>query len=56
MFMSDILKALAAEWAGAPLLIWLGGILVVSILALRFKKFRFHFKGREREIDVEANK
>ena len=52
--MNDILKALVAEWAGAPLVIWLGGIAVVSILLFRFKKLRFRFKGREREIDVEA--
>jgi len=54
--MSEIGKLLETHWAGAPLLIWIGGFIALLTLSLGGRTLRIRFKGRDREIFLETDK
>jgi hypothetical protein len=55
--MSEIQKILLTEWAGAPLVIWLAGIVLFVFIVgrVRVRDLRIKFKGRDREILLETD-
>lgn len=54
--MQEVMEMLLKEWAGAPLAIWFVGVLLAIVLTFRFGKVHVRYKGREREISVEADR
>jgi hypothetical protein len=50
--MTIIEKILLAQWAGIPLVLWSGFILLGAIGIRR--GLRIKFKGRDREIEIET--
>jgi hypothetical protein len=58
--MTEILEFLHAEWAGAPLAIWLAGagILVFFLFALKLapiRRIHLQWKGRKHQLLIETD-
>ncbi len=52
--MTEIEKILTTEWAGIPLVLWLG-LLLLAIGILRVRRFHVKFKSRDRHLEIETD-
>lgn len=53
--MKELQDALLKEWAGVPIVLWLAGMLLLSMIILGVRRTRIHYKGRERDFILETD-